>query len=88
MVKQPHSGEENFELDKDWTVRGNRQYAPKFCCFVPKHISSLLCWDKVSERRMKEVAEIYKNVINETVYSSLISWRQERPNAENQRWAD
>jgi hypothetical protein len=33
---------EGLELDKDILVKGNKEYGPNTCCFVPKYINSLL----------------------------------------------
>lgn len=33
---------ENYELDKDILVKGNKVYSPETCCFVPKEINMLL----------------------------------------------
>jgi hypothetical protein len=32
---------ENFELDKDILIKGNKIYSPETCCFVPKEINLL-----------------------------------------------
>ena len=33
---------ENWQLDKDIIVKGNKIYSPQTCCFVPKKINTLL----------------------------------------------
>lgn len=32
----------NFELDKDFLIKGNTIYHPEACCFIPKEINSIL----------------------------------------------
>ena len=39
--RQPHHGNE-FELDKDLRIAGNREYSPQACSFVPKAINRLI----------------------------------------------
>ena len=38
----------HYELDKDILVKGNKQYSPEKCCFVPKRLNSLLLNSKKS----------------------------------------
>lgn len=33
---------ENYELDKDILVKGNKEYSPEKCCFVPHKINSII----------------------------------------------
>jgi hypothetical protein len=39
-VENPENGyRENYHLDKDILVKGNKTYSPRTCCFVPKEIN-------------------------------------------------
>ena len=39
----PKNGyKDGYHLDKDILVKGNKEYAPNKCCFVPSRINSLL----------------------------------------------
>lgn len=40
-TKQIGFGREKWQLDKDILVKGNKTYAPEFCCFVPSDINAL-----------------------------------------------
>lgn len=40
-------GNQDYQLDKDILVRGNKSYGPTTCCFVPAKLNSLL----IQERR-------------------------------------
>ena len=40
--KQVGFGNENWALDKDILVKGNKVYSPETCCFVPVELNSLL----------------------------------------------
>lgn len=45
--EDPENGyQEGYHLDKDILVKGNRQYAPNKCCFVPNEINALLIKQK------------------------------------------
>ncbi len=33
---------EGYELDKDILIQGNKVYSPETCCFVPRHINTLM----------------------------------------------
>ena len=39
---------EGFELDKDILVKGNKNYSPETCCFVPHEINSLFIKSNIS----------------------------------------
>lgn len=50
---------ENYELDKDILVKGNKVYSPETCCFVPKEINMLL--NKQHKHRGKYSVGVTKN---------------------------
>jgi hypothetical protein len=33
--------EKNWNVDKDILVKGNKVYAPEFCCLIPRHVNNL-----------------------------------------------
>lgn len=49
---------DEWEIDKDLLVRGNKEYAPDKCCFVPQKINSFLTNKK--SNRGKCVLGVYK----------------------------
>lgn len=40
-ITQPNYGKADFELDKDLTLFGNKQYSPEVCELIPKELNSL-----------------------------------------------
>ena len=114
-----------WELDKDILVKGNREYSPDKCCFVPQSINALFtkrerlrgdlpigvsstngiknpyrayisdkskqkrigvyetpeqafdAYKKEKECLIKEIANKYKDKLNENVYNALINYKVE-----------
>lgn len=65
---------EGWELDKDILVKGNKEYSPDKCCFVPHEINVLFrCNVKEDTIRRKAplLAEKYKDRLEERVYKRL-----------------
>lgn len=50
---------EGWELDKDILVKGNKEYAPDKCCFVPREVNSL--FTKHARGRGKYPIGVYYN---------------------------
>ncbi len=116
-------GDETMHLDKDILIKGNREYRPENCCFVPQSINSLFikskkargecpigvhksksglisrCSSQVFKNRVhlgtfrfddelgafeayktykemhiKEMADLYKNVIPTNVYKAMYNY--------------
>lgn len=115
---------EGFEIDKDIIKKGNREYSPSYCRFVPRPINEVIRADKVKpngipqgvhfdnerrkyragvsvfgkvkklgrfddlksamnaykiakERYIKTLANKYRDVLGNDVYSSLMRWEVE-----------
>ena len=113
---------QNFHLDKDLLVKGNKIYSKDTCCFVPNELNNILgtkpslnkelpigvrkhgnkfrasinlknktihlnsfltpleafnCYKITKENHIKEIANIYKELININVYNALISYEIE-----------
>lgn len=45
--------QEGFVLDKDILVKGNKEYAPDKCCFVPAYINGLLAMNVSKRGKLK-----------------------------------
>lgn len=70
-VNDPSNGyQDGYHIDKDILIKGNREYSPQTCCFVPKEINNLLtkcnksrgtCPVGVSKNRSFFAAHISKN---------------------------
>ena len=42
--EDPQNGyQKGLQLDKDILIKGNKEYAPDKCCFVPQRINSMVC---------------------------------------------
>ena len=53
---------EGWALDKDILVKGNREYGPNACCFVPPQINTVLTGDSIVnyKRGVFKVRDSYK----------------------------
>lgn len=58
-----------WQLDKDLIVKGNREYSPDKCCFLPISINSFLT--KKKALRGKYVIGVYKSCDNKKFISTL-----------------
>lgn len=110
---------DGFDVDKDLMFKGNKEYCPEKCCFVPRQINNLLvlkkskrgkyplgcCMDgnklkvvvningksvylgrftnvekgfqeykKAKEDNIKNMANKYRDFLNEKCYNTLMSW--------------
>lgn len=69
---------EGWQLDKDILVKGNKEYSPETCCFVPQEINKLFN-SRVKEKTRVEkaslLAEKYKDTLNPKVYNALIIYK-------------
>ena len=45
MEKQPYWSDKNMELDKDILIKGNTEYGPDVCMFVPKPVNNFFKYD-------------------------------------------
>lgn len=59
----------NFELDKDILIKGNKIYSPETCCFVPHDINTLLV--KSDKIRGKYPIGVYYNSKNNCFISQI-----------------
>ena len=50
---------ENYALDKDILIKGNKIYSPETCCFVPQEINKLFI--KSGKNRGKYLIGVYKD---------------------------
>ena len=50
-----------WELDKDIRIKGNRQYSPSTCMFVPKEINCLLVNSKAARGKYPQGVPIHRN---------------------------
>lgn len=54
---------ENYELDKDILIDGNKIYSPDTCCFIPKYINTLFI-DCAKSRGIYPLGVYYKHKIS------------------------
>lgn len=65
---------ENWQLDKDILVQGNKEYGPDTCCFVPARINSLVIKSDATGRSMDKHGTIYftlRSAQGERIYKSF-----------------
>jgi hypothetical protein len=82
------TGWQTLELDKDILVKGNLEYGPDTCCFVPKYINRLFAVHKTTGACLHGVGKVrnrYKAMYNrstlgtfDTEQAAHKAWQTER----------
>lgn len=67
---------ENFHLDKDILVPGNKIYGPDTCCFVPQVINNLFIKrNNKSELEIKLFADKFRDKITPECYNAMYNYK-------------
>lgn len=75
---------EDFALDKDILVKGNKIYSPETCCFVPQEINNLLIKRDMSRgkyligtSKFKNKFQVFLNIKAKTIYLGAFDTTEE-----------